>query len=107
RAATASSSPTPANSETQGATTMGNGTPLNQLPIPVEALDDCGAILGRRGSGKSAAKQLFFEYDLDRGRRCCVIDPKGDSWGIRMNPDGSPSRFQHVPIFGGDHGDVA
>lgn len=77
------------------------------LPIPLEALEDCGAILGRRGAGKSATKTLLFEHELDRGRRCCLIDPKGDGWGIRLDPDGSPSRFQDVPIFGGAHGDLA
>lgn len=79
----------------------------NTLPIPLVALEDCGAILGRRGAGKSATKTLFFERELDAGRRCCLIDPKGDGWGIRLNPDGTPSRFQSVPIFGGDHGDIA
>lgn len=77
------------------------------LPIPLEALEDCGAILGRRGAGKSATRTLFLEHELDRGRRCCLIDPKGDSWGIRLDPDGAPSRFQDVAIFGGSHGDVA
>lgn len=77
------------------------------LPIPLEALEDCGAILGRRGAGKSGTRTSLLEHELDRGRRCCLIDPKGDSWGIRSNPDGSPSRFQHVYIFGGAHGDHA
>lgn len=80
---------------------------MSALPIPSVALEDCGAILGRRGAGKSATKQLFFEHELDAGHRCCLIDPKGDSWGIRLNPDGLPSRFQQVVIFGGPHGDVA
>jgi uncharacterized protein len=79
---------------------------MTGLPIPLEALEDCGAILGRRGAGKSGTRTLLLEHELDRGRRCCLIDPKGDSWGIRLNPDGSPSRFQDVPIFGGQHGDL-
>lgn len=78
---------------------------MTDLPIPLVALHDCGAILGRRGAGKSATKQLFLEHELDAGHRCVLIDPKGDSWGIRLNPDGTPSRFE-VPIFGGEHGDV-
>lgn len=82
---------------------MSNGA----LPIPVVALDDCGAILGRRGAGKSATKTLLFEHELDLGRRCCLVDPKGDGWGIRLNPNGSPSRFQSVAIFGGEHGDIS
>lgn len=76
-----------------------------ELPIPLEALEDCGLVLGRRGAGKSGCRTLFLEHELDRGRRCCLIDPKGDSWGIRLNPDGSRSRFQEVAIFGGLHPD--
>lgn len=78
---------------------------MTALPIPLVALQDCGAILGRRGAGKSATKQLLLEHELDAGHRCVLIDPKGDSWGIRLNPDKTPSRFD-VPIFGGEHGDL-
>lgn len=79
---------------------------MTVLPIPAEALEDCGAILGRRGSGKSNTMQVLFERELDAEHRSVMIDPKGDRWGIRLNPDGSPSRFQ-IPIFGGEHGDYS
>lgn len=75
------------------------------LPIPAAALADCGAILGRRGAGKSGTGRVILEHELDAGHRCCVIDPKGDWWGIRADADGSPSRFE-VPVFGGAHADV-
>ncbi|MEM1191523.1 MAG: helicase HerA-like domain-containing protein [Pseudomonadota bacterium] len=68
-------------------------------------MEDCGAILGRRGAGKSGAGRSLLEHELTAGHRCCVIDPKGDWWGIRMNPDQSASDFE-IPIFGGVHGDV-
>lgn len=74
--------------------------------VPDEMFDDCGAILGRRGAGKSALRTLMFEHERDRGRRCLLIDPKGDSWGIRLDPDGSPSRFADMPIFGGQRSDI-
>jgi hypothetical protein len=35
-----------------------------------------------------------------------MVDPMGDSAGIRMTPDGKPSRFQNVIIFGGPNGDI-
>jgi hypothetical protein len=76
-----------------------------QLPIPVEAFADCGAILGRRGAGKSGTGRGILEHELDRGHRCCVIDPKGDWYGIRATKDGQPSRFE-IPVFGGAHADV-
>lgn len=78
---------------------------MTDLPIPVEALEDCGAILGRRGAGKSGTGRTLFEHELAAGHRCCAIDPKGDWWGIRMAKDGSPSGFA-IPIFGGTHGDL-
>lgn len=76
------------------------------LPIPAAALEDAGIVLGRRGAGKSNALMTLFEHELDAGHRSVMVDPKGDRWGVRMDPDGSPSRFD-IPIFGGDHGDVA
>ncbi len=74
------------------------------LPIPASALEDCGAILGRRGKGKSNTMTVLWEHELDAGHRTVMIDPKGDRYGIRLAPDGSPSRFD-VPIFGGPHAD--
>lgn len=75
------------------------------LPIPLVALADCGAILGRRGAGKSGTGRVLLEHELDAGHRCCVIDPKGDWYGIRLTKDGQPSRFQ-IPVFGGVKGDA-
>lgn len=64
------------------------------------------AILGRRGSGKSATARGLVEGELRAGHRTCIIDPKGDWWGLRLDADGVSPAFD-VPIFGGEHGDVA
>lgn len=77
------------------------------LPIPAGALLDCGAILGKRGAGKSVLARLFAEHEVDVGHRICFVDPMGDAAGIRLNPDHTPSRFQNVIIFGGASGDIA
>ncbi|MEA3537645.1 MAG: helicase HerA-like domain-containing protein [Pseudomonadota bacterium] len=74
--------------------------------IPASALQDCMAILGRRGSGKSATARGLVEGELRAGHRTCIIDPKGDWWGLRLDADGVSPAFD-VPIFGGEHGDVA
>ncbi|WBO20987.1 ATP-binding protein [Sphingomonas abietis] len=79
---------------------------IKALPLPDKALEDCGAILGRRGAGKSATGRVLLEHELLAEHRCCVIDPKGDWFGIRLNADGSPSPWQ-IPVFGGQRGDVA
>lgn len=63
------------------------------------------AFLGKTGSGKSNAAKVIVEEQLAAGERVCIIDPTGAWWGLRLNPDGSPSPYQ-VVIFGGLHADV-
>lgn len=77
---------------------------MSALPIPEEALEDCGFVGGKRGAGKSNTLMVLFEHELDAGHRSVMIDPKGDRWGIRLNPDKTPSRFD-IPVIGGKHGD--
>lgn len=78
----------------------------SRLPIPAEALLDCGAILGKRGAGKSSLARLLAEHELDASHRICIIDPMGDAAGIRLTPAGRASRFQNVIIFGGQSADI-
>lgn len=63
------------------------------------------AYLGKTGSGKSNASKVIVEAQLADGERVCIVDPTGAWWGLRLNPDGSPSQFK-VVIFGGNHADV-
>lgn len=76
------------------------------LPFPAKAMLDCGAILGKRGAGKSSLARYLLEHEVEVSHRCCFIDPMGDAAGIRLNPDKTPSRFQEVLIFGGANGDI-
>jgi len=76
------------------------------LPFPQKAMLDCGAILGKRGAGKSSLARFLLEHEVDVGHRCGFIDPMGDAAGLRLNPDKTPSRFQDVIIFGGKYGDI-
>lgn len=76
------------------------------LPIPDVALRDCGAILGRRGAGKSNTGRVMLEHELELGHRCGVIDPKGDWWGLRLRPDGKRASSFKIIIFGGEHADI-
>jgi hypothetical protein len=68
-------------------------------------MSDCGAILGRRGAGKSGTGRVLLEHELDAGHRCCVIDPKGDWYGIRLDKEKKRSRFQ-IPVMGGQFADL-
>ncbi|MGH9644405.1 MAG: hypothetical protein ACRD3Q_18540 [Terriglobales bacterium] len=61
--------------------------------------------LGKTGSGKSSKLRVFGEHLLAAGKPVCIIDPKGDWWGIKSSADGKSAGFP-VVIFGGEHADV-
>ncbi len=77
----------------------------DDLVLPVEAVTETFAILGKRGAGKTTAARVLTEELLDAGLPVVVIDPTGVWWGLRSSADGS-SAGQQVVIFGGDHADV-
>jgi hypothetical protein len=74
--------------------------------IPEEALLQHIGFLGKTGSGKTTAARGRIEELHRAGRRCCVIDPTGVWWGIRLAADGVGPGLAFV-IFGGPRGDVA
>lgn len=73
--------------------------------IPLEILDQHVAVLGKTRSGKSSVMRWFVEGLLDKGKPVCVIDPKGDWWGLKSSADGKSAGYP-VVIFGGEHADV-
>jgi uncharacterized protein DUF87 len=75
------------------------------LPIPVEVLNQHTAVLGKTRSGKSSVMRLLVENLLDRHQPVCIVDPKGDWWGIKLARDGKRPGYP-VVIFGGEHADV-
>jgi hypothetical protein len=64
------------------------------------------AIIGTSGMGKTVTAKGHVESLLDARRHLCVIDPTGAWFGLRSNAAGDGPGFD-IPIFGGDHGDVA
>lgn len=46
------------------------------------------AVLGKTGSGKSSLLRLMVEDKISRHKRVCVIDPKGDWYGLKLTADG-------------------
>lgn len=76
------------------------------LPIPAKAMQNNELILGKPGAGKSALARFLFEHEIDVGHRAIFVDPMGDAAGIRLTPDGQPSRFRHVVIVGGPNADL-
>ena len=73
--------------------------------IPDVVFDQHVIILGKTRSGKSSVMRLCVEHLLDKDKPVCIIDPKGDWWGLKSSADGKEAGYP-VVIFGGEHGDV-
>lgn len=76
------------------------------MQIPAKAFAQHTIVLAKTRSGKSSAiRGLIVEPILDAGKRVCVIDPKGDWWGLKSSASGKRAGYPIV-IFGGYHADV-
>jgi hypothetical protein len=56
------------------------------------------AILGNRGSGKTATASVLAEELLSAGQQVIILDPVGVLWGLKSG--------YSIAVFGGDHADV-
>lgn len=70
-----------------------------KLAIPENILTQHVAVLGKTGSGKSSALRHIVEHLLHKQKRVCIIDPKGDWWGLKKSGDGRSLGFD-VVMFG-------
>lgn len=77
----------------------------DRLPIPLAVFDQHIILLGKTRSGKSSKMRVMIEAALDRQVPVCIIDPKGDWWGLKSAADGKKAGYP-VVIFGGAHGDI-
>ncbi len=59
-----------------------------KLCIPEKILDQHVAVLGKTGAGKSSALRHLAEHLLAKKKRVCIIDPKGDWWGLKFDANG-------------------
>lgn len=75
------------------------------LELPIEAVVETFAVLGRRGSGKTSTAVVMAEEMIGAGMPVVVVDPLGVWWGLRSSADGKGEGLP-VVIFGGDHADV-
>lgn len=73
------------------------------LTLPLDAVTQRLAFLGRIGSGKSYASTKLAELMLDAGAQVVAIDPVGVWYGLRVDGKGKGIA---IPVFGGLHGDV-
>lgn len=69
------------------------------LCFPMKVLNQHIAFLGKTGAGKSSAMRTVVEWLLDHKKRCCIIDPKGDWWGLKSSADGKSAGYP-VIAFG-------
>lgn len=73
------------------------------LTLPLDAVTQRFAFLGRIGSGKTYTATKLLELMLEAHAQVVAIDPVGKCYGLRV-PGKGPA-FD-IPIFGGLHGDI-
>lgn len=64
-----------------------------KLVFPEKILDQHLVVLGKTGAGKSSALRHMVEHLLNHKKRVCVIDPKGDWWGLKSSASGDGPGF--------------
>lgn len=77
----------------------------SNLRLPLEAVTQTFAMLGKRGSGKTNTSGVMTEQMIKAGLPVVVVDPIGVWWGLRHAADGKSPGLP-VVILGGEHADV-
>lgn len=77
-----------------------------QLELPVDAVTQTFAWLGRRGSGKTYGATKMAETMLDIGAQIVALDPVGLWYGLRLNERKTGPSPYTIPVLGGLHGDI-
>jgi energy-coupling factor transporter ATP-binding protein EcfA2 len=70
-----------------------------KLVIPEKVLDQHMVMLGKTGAGKSSALRHIVEHLLEKRKRVCIVDPKGDWYGLKSSADGQSAGYP-VIAFG-------
>ena len=77
----------------------------DHLHLPVDAVTQTFAILGKRGSGKTTTATVLTEELLAAGQPVVVIDPLDVTWGLRSSRDGKAPGYA-ITVLGGDLADL-
>lgn len=77
----------------------------NELALPLDAVTQKIAFIGRTGSGKTYAATKLAELFGEAGAQFIALDPVGKWWSLRLRGDGKSAGLD-VPVFGGLHGDL-
>lgn len=75
------------------------------LSLPLNAVTQTFACIGRRGAGKTYLATMLAEQMLDVRAQVIVLDPVGNWYGLRIAADGK-SKGKDIFVIGGEHGDV-
>lgn len=75
------------------------------LSFPLELITQSVGILAKRRAGKSYTARKVAEGVFEANQQICIIDPKGDWWGIRYAKDGK-GPGKPIFILGGERGDI-
>lgn len=75
------------------------------LTLPISAVTEKLAFLGRTGQGKTYAAQKLAEEMHRADAQFVAFDPVGKWWSLRLAANGK-SKGIPVPVFGGLHGDI-
>ena len=70
-----------------------------ELCFPEKVLEQHAIWLGKTRAGKSSSMRHVVEWLLARGQRLCIVDPKGDWYGLKLSADGKSAGFP-VILFG-------
>lgn len=76
------------------------------LRLPVDAVTQKLAFLGRTGSGKTYGASKLAELMLGAGAQIVALDPVGVWYGLRLAGNGTEPSDLELPVFGGLHGDI-
>lgn len=76
-----------------------------EVSLPVDAMTQTMAMIGRKGAGKTYLATMIAEQMLDAKGQVVVIDPVGVWWGLRIHEDGV-TKGKEIFVIGGSHGDV-
>lgn len=76
-----------------------------EIQLPLDAVTQKLAFIGRSSSGKTYAATKLAEEMLSANVQLIVLDPVGVWNGLRTLADGISPGFS-IPVFGGEHGDI-
>jgi hypothetical protein len=77
----------------------------DKLSLPIDVVTQTIGVVAKRRAGKSYFMRRFVEQLVRAEQQVCVVDPKGDQWGILSSADGKGPGLPLV-IIGGERGHV-